>query len=348
VLPPGLYRATLSVADLVGDAGGEMQIDTVHVRAYEQPGDTLLLSDLQLAYKIQFVGDTLASQKVKNGYYIEPNPGGLYAPEDSVIFFYGELYNLAPEPTSFRVRLWILNTAGDVVKQLPPRFAPRLGESALLTYGLGLGDLPVGARYQLAVEVDQGDRSVSGHKYFWLGHGAAGPPVASTDEPFTDEDAEFNEHFLAHITTAEEMREYRALNLDGKRRFLLDFWRRRDPDPSTPQNEFYQEHARRFAVANEKFSRALQHRNDGWNTDRGRVFILYGPPDDIIYSSSSIGSLPWERWEYRQLEGGVFFIFVDENNLGVYRLVHSNKQGEKQDPDWEERIQREGLDIINR
>ena len=144
------------------------------------------------------------------------------------------------------------------------------------------------------------------------------------------------------------MKEYRALSLEGKRRFLYDFWARHDPDPSTPQNEFYREHARRFAIANERFARSLTQRDDGWNTDRGRIFILYGPPDDIIYSSSSIGALPWERWEYRQLEGGVFFIFLDENNLGFYRLVHSNKQGELQDPEWELKIEREGLDIINR
>lgn len=350
LLPPGTYRATLTVTDLVGEVSGATELDTVQIRRFGNVGDSLVMSDLQLAYRIDYVADTLVArtaQKVKNSYYIEPNPAGLYAPEDSVLYFYGELYNLPPEPTSYRVRMWILNTAGDIVKNIEPRFAPRLGESALLTYGLAITDLKPGLRYQLAVEVDFGDHSVSSRKYFWLGSGAASP-TASAEEPFTDADARFNEQFLAHIATTDEMREYRALSLEGKRRFLYDFWARHDSDRSTPENEFYREHARRFAIANERFARSLTRRDDGWNTDRGRIYILYGPPDDIIYSSSSIGSLPWERWEYRQLEGGVYFIFLDENNLGFFRLVHSNKQGEKQDPDWEEKIQREGIDIINR
>jgi len=350
LVPPGVYGATVTVTDLVADVSGTAKVDTVRVRRFGNVGDSLLLSDVQLAYRIDFVRDTVVArnaQKVKNGYYVEPNPASVYAPADSVLFYYAELYNLQPEPTSYRVRMWILNTAGDVLKQLDPRFAPRLGESALLTYGLSIADLAPGLRYQLAVEVDHGDRSVAARKYFWLKQGAASP-TASAEVPFTDADAKFNEKFLAHIATTEEMREYRALSLEGKRRFVLDFWARRDTIPSTPENEAYQEHARRFAIANERFARSLTKRDDGWNTDRGRIYILYGPPDDIIYSSSSIGSLPWERWEYRQLEGGVYFIFLDENNLGFFRLVHSNKQGEKQDPDWEQKIEREGLDIINR
>ena len=117
VVAPGLYRAKLFVRDLIGDADGTFELDSVQVRDYPSAGDTLFMSDLQLAYDIRYVSDTLTSQKVKNGYYIEPNPGGLYAPEDSVVYFYGELYNLLPEPTSFRVHLWILNRAGDVVKE---------------------------------------------------------------------------------------------------------------------------------------------------------------------------------------------------------------------------------------
>ena len=93
---------------------------------------------------------------------------------------------------------------------------------------------------------------------------------------------------------------------------------RRDSDPSTTRNEFFEAHRLRFAIANQKFSRTMSQKDDGWNTDRGRVMILYGDPDEVIQTPSSIATWGYERWEYHSLEGGVYFIFLDWKNLGDY------------------------------
>jgi GWxTD domain-containing protein len=342
-LLPGDYVITLRLTDVETKTKGEWK-DTVHVLALGRT-DSLALSDLELAYRIQPAGDTVASPMVKNGYLVVPNPSGLYAPEDSLLSFYAELYNIKPEPETFQVHIWVLNTSGDVVKDLGVQEAKRPGENALLNYAVRIDNLDPGARYTLALEVDHGSYSTNARKAFWLGTGVTTPQTFEKEE-FAEEDATFNRQFLAYIATADELKEYNALGLEGKRNFLYDFWRRHDPTPGTPQNEFYQEHARRFAIANDRFSRSGARHDDGWNSARGRIFILYGPPDDIIQSASSLSSQPWERWEYRQLEGGSFFIFLDEKGLGVYRLVHSNKQGEFQDPDWEQKMEREGSDIF--
>jgi GWxTD domain-containing protein len=347
-LRPGVYGAHLRVQDQLSGDVGENHIARFAVRDLGTT-DALALSDLEFAYGIRWVGDsaTAAPAKVKNRYYIEPNPSNFYAPEDSLLYFYGEVYNIEPDPGAYTVHVLILDRFGGLVKDLGPQIVARPGESALLTYGVRIQDLEPNARYTVAVEVDHGDQSASVRDSFWLG-GSVMLPVASAQESFTEEDAALYLRLLQYIATAVELQEYQALGLQGKSLFLERFWETRDPDPQTPENEYREEHVRRFNLANEWYSRSMVQRDDGWNTDRGRVLIMYGVPDEIVENASSVGSWPWERWEYRQLEGGVFFIFLDWKNLGDYRLMHSNKQGERYDPDWQQKIDYEGLDIINR
>lgn len=346
-LAPGTYDVRLVVTDLASADSGWSELNRIVLRPLGAV-DTLALSDLQFGYDLRYVGDgdLGASVKVKNGFYMEPNPSHLYSPEDSILWLYAELYNLAPDPFAYTVHVWVLDPKGDVVKDLGVDTLPRPGESALITYGIKLSDLEAQWN-RVAIEVDHGDQSVTARDSFWIGSGAQAPSSAAQDE-FTEEDAELHQKFIAYVATADEMKAYDALGLAGKRRFINDFWRRRDPDLTTPENEYFQEQVRRFNLANKWFSRSMTRRDDGWNTDRGRVLIMYGEPDEIAENPSSIGTWAWERWEYRQLEGGVYFIFLDWKNLGDYRLMHSNKQGERYDPDWQEKIDREGLDIINR
>jgi hypothetical protein len=78
---------------------------------------------------------------------------------------------------------------------------------------------------------------------------------------------------------------------------------------------------------------------DGWKTDRGRVYILYGEPDEIRRYPSTQNSRPYETWLYRQLENGVEFDFIDRSGFGDYVLVNSTKRGEIQDDQWDRQLQ---------
>ena len=344
-LKAGTYRAELEITDMAsGDQG--RRVDELIVRDMGAI-DSLMISDLQFAYSLQPVTDdqaSPASAKYKNGYLVEPNPSDVFAPEDSILFLYGELYNLATMPDSYSVHMWILDDYGDIVRDMGTEWIARPGENALLVYGIPLADLLPDQWHVVAVEVDQGEATATARRRFLLGTGAVKP----VEEEFTEEQAELNRKLIAYIATAEELTEYRALGLEGKRRFLADFWRRRDPDPATPQNEYFESHVNRFGWANLNYSRTLLDKTDGWNTDRGRVIILYGEPDEVVQSPSAIGTWAWERWEYQRIEGGVYFIFLDWKNLGDYRLMHSTKQGERFDPEWQRKIDYEGLDILNR
>ena len=83
---------------------------------------------------------------------------------------------------------------------------------------------------------------------------------------------------VAYIITDEERSAFKRLQTDEEReQFIEQFWLRRDPTPDTFENEFREEHYRRIAYANEHYASGIP----GWETDRGRIYITFGPPDEI-------------------------------------------------------------------
>jgi GWxTD domain-containing protein len=105
---------------------------------------------------------------------------------------------------------------------------------------------------------------------------------------------------VAYIITNEERAAFRALATDEEREhFIEQFWQRRDPTPGTAANEFKEEHYRRIAYSNENF--AAPDGLAGWKTDQGRIYIVYGPPDEK--ESHPSDNPPFEQWLYRHIDG---------------------------------------------
>lgn len=138
------------------------------------------------------------------------------------------------------------------------------------------------------------------------------------------------------IITEEERAAFNKLETDEEReQFIEQFWLRRDPNPDTEENEYREEHYRRIAYANERFSSGIP----GWKTDRGRIYIMFGPPDSIESHPSggtydrpywegggSTSTYPFEVWFYRYIEGvgsGIEIEFVDPTMTGEYRIARS-------------------------
>jgi GWxTD domain-containing protein len=126
---------------------------------------------------------------------------------------------------------------------------------------------------------------------------------------------------VVYIITGEERAAFRKLQTDEERQhFIEQFWLRRDPTPGTPENEFKEEHYRRIAYANERFRGPGMA---GWRSDRGHIYINYGPPDEIE-SHPSGPPTPFEQWLYHHLEGAgdnVIIEFVDADGTGQYRMT---------------------------
>jgi GWxTD domain-containing protein len=141
---------------------------------------------------------------------------------------------------------------------------------------------------------------------------------------------------VAYIITSEEKKAFNALKTDEEREnFIENFWRRRDPNPDTEENEYREEYYERIAYANEHFASGIP----GWMTDRGRIYVTWGKPDSIESHPSggtydrpsyegggSTSTYPFEIWFYRHLDGvgdGVEIEFVDPTGTGEYRIARS-------------------------
>ena len=141
---------------------------------------------------------------------------------------------------------------------------------------------------------------------------------------------------VTYIITDEERKAFKKLATDDEReRFIEEFWRRRDPDPDTDENEFKEEYYERIAYANEHFSSGIP----GWKTDRGRIWIMYGKPDELethpmggsydrpsYEGGGSTSTYPFEIWFYRYLAGvgsGVEIEFVDPTGSGEYHIARN-------------------------
>jgi len=139
---------------------------------------------------------------------------------------------------------------------------------------------------------------------------------------------------VAYIITDEERAAFKRLQTDEEReQFIEQFWLRRDPTPDTVENEFKEEHYRRIAYANEHYASGIP----GWKTDRGRIYITYGPPDENDSHPSGgsyerppeegggeTSTFPFEQWRYRYIEGigtNIIIEFVDPTMTGEYHMT---------------------------
>ena len=143
-------------------------------------------------------------------------------------------------------------------------------------------------------------------------------------QKWLDEDARY-------LITDEEREEFAKLKSDDQRdRFIENFWERRNPNPGSKPNKFKEEHYRRLAYANQHFVDGVP----GYKTDRGHIYILYGPPDEreqhpgrsdigIPASAPLTERYPSDVWRYHSLKGvgrDVFFKFIDTCRCGEFQL----------------------------
>ncbi len=137
-----------------------------------------------------------------------------------------------------------------------------------------------------------------------------------------------------YIITDEEKTAFKRLATDDEReQFIEQFWMRRDPTPDTQENEYKEEHYRRIAYSNERFASGIP----GWKTDRGRIYITFGPADEVEDHPSggtyqrpieegggTTSTFPFQKWRYRYIEGignDVIIEFVDTTMTGEFRMT---------------------------
>lgn len=342
-LKEGRYKVRTRVTDLNLNIGGWSEWDfSVNNFSHED----LDLSDIELS--MELTPDTMRTVFYKNGYRVIPNPKAIFGLEVPLMYYYSEIYNLSPysenTDSTYTVNVSVQNSDGETIKQLPARTNKRAGRALVNIGAVNVASLHSGA-YRLIMEViDQAlpDTVVREKNFFvyrqmdFAGNADnARPQKMPAYNEFADMgEEELDQHFeyCKTIATKDEKSMFKNLNLKTKRQFLSEFWKKRDQEPETPVNEFKNEFMLRIQKANAKYSTRSKK---GFETDRGRILVAYGEPDDIEYHPSSLDSKAYEIWYYYKVEGSVEFCFVDIRDLGEFTLVHSTAQNQIHDYDWE-------------
>ena len=121
---------------------------------------------------------------------------------------------------------------------------------------------------------------------------------------------------------------------------MENFWKERDPSPDSPFNEFKHEYLRRWQFVNDKFINESSNR-EGWQSDRGRIYLIHGTPTDIERYYGERSSKDHEIWIYEGDQYGVKqFVFADLTMRGRLILIHSESRNQQEvyNPDWRREI----------
>jgi GWxTD domain-containing protein len=303
----------------------------IHLFAVDKP----TLSDIEFASSIR-QGEK-GSPFYKNTLDVVPNVGGVFI-ESQACFFYAEAYNLlaSNDQSDYFLRTNVFDAVGkEVLSREKQRKRP--GESAVLVDQFAAARLRTGA-YTLALSLLDSSRktlTTTAKKFFVYNKSlgidssllstSTGLPLSeymSMDEIELDREFKWTRWEAMDV----EKEQYAALKgVDAKRKFLSDFWRRRAPGQRD-------EYLSRVSYSNSNFG--VMGR-EGYRTDRGRVYIVYGAPDDVERHPNEVDSKPYEIWSFHNIQGGVIFVFVQRNQGGDYDLVHSTHRNELHDENWD-------------
>ncbi len=335
-LQAGIYECRLAIEDETNPNTGSL-LQTVTVPDYGK--DSLSVSTLNVNIHLQT--QSSPDKFTRYHYRLIPNPFHVFAIEYPLIYTYMEIYNLPQQSKNYEITYLLVDLATQSKRQIEQKLKPIVEETQLETLGYNLLGLKSG-HYRLIVEVkivgeDTQSRTQHTDFTFIKGPWQEDPdnlayidpmPFDSMAEPALD--TLFRRMHI--LLNREQIKAYESLTERGKRSFIKEFWRLRDPDRSTPDNEDFQSFKDKLAYCEQHFKET--EKNDA-SADRCRIYFQYGPPDEIERSQRIANNRAYEIWHYFQ-PGGIFFVFMDVWGFDSYQLVHSNAPGEFHNPDWEQ------------
>jgi len=283
------------------------------------------LSDLELASSV--IVDSSGGKFTKGNMRIMPNPDLSFGSAYQYIYAYYETYNLASDTLPLELSYTILAENKEVVKSFPKEMKKKSGSSFGNTFALSTKGLKPG-KYSLKLNLtDLGtNQKDSTEKSFWIV--AKDTTIQITSSGLDSESLEKEIRFLA---TPTELSQYNNLNEVGKKEYLKKFW----------QKNNLEEFTSRVKIADNKYR---QGNVMGRDTDRGRILIKYGQPDEIEVHTMIEHTRPHEHWHY--YTKGYHFIFIDIRGNNNFQLIYSNSDNEPKNPNWENYVDPLELDDL--
>jgi len=355
-LRPGRYDLQVSVQD---SATGRTTVQSVPIQAF---GAAPPASDVVLSPSIRLPepGDTtLAPGEVRRGNMIVTPAGHLrLTPLRSRVFYLVEVYGGGDSLVTMTAR--VQDQAGKPVITSAARRVPVAAGGAVLRGQLDLAGLPAG-EYRLAVRLERGgvveersdDFTMADFSETMARERDRLAALKETDEGFfgsmNEEQLDEAEAPLVYLASKDSLNVWKSgLSVKAKREFLTRFWQQRDPTPGTVRNETREAFYQRIEQANQQFGEPGRTLTPGWRTDRGRIAILYGEPNDQLDRRTSSGTAPpYQVWRYQRGRER-YYIFADRTGFGGYRLIASNDLKETGTPGFRELLGGEALQDISR
>ncbi len=320
VLPvvPGDYSLVVTVTD----AGNGKQGVVTRDLTVESIGT---LSEIELARAIVPAPDESINSLRKGEYLVFPAADGSYVlPEEHMVYYYIEAYNLGGSTIQMQGRLE--TSSGETIFARPwvSLEMPEGAEAVGLVDSLDLRVARNSGLYRVVFGIVAQHDTLEVHKYLIVGRNQESEDEVIGDAVTEPDEIPFPDHFRL-ILSANETDIYDSLDEDAMMRFYTAYWQ------GAPEQRL------QFEERCGESSRYASAQMESWRSDRGRVYVIYGPPDDIESALFQGEQVPYEIWLYY---GGsnASFVFADRNGTGYYEQVYSTIEGEVSYTNWEDMI----------
>lgn len=348
---PGRYMLEVAVTD---SGTGRVTRRRAEVEAY---GGSPGASDLLLAVAVRASAggaDTVPrpGEVRKGSLFLEASGWPVLTPGRASLAYYVEIYTQAPETATVVLR--VKRPDGTQVAETPPTRVA-LGMGGGVSQGtVDLAGLPPGD-YRLEAEMAAAEGRMSREAPFGMAGFSTEAaldvalPAGLSDLFATLGEAQLDTLYgpLVYLMTGEERGIYSTLSLEGKRAFLRRFWTVRDPTPGTAENEAQASFYAGVAEANRRFREGGAAAIPGWRTDRGRVYLGNGAPDEVLSRPQAGSTSPYEVWKYTRGRARKY-VFFDETRFGNYVLIWTGDRREPSRPNWRELLGPEATTDVER
>ncbi|MCS7073517.1 MAG: GWxTD domain-containing protein [Bacteroidia bacterium] len=338
----GTYRMEV----ILVDKQNPQPLNHKAIREFYLGADSLshLFSFSDISFLSNFYKSSQPTIFTKNGLDLFPYPTGSSMVEEDSLSLYVELYNitsLTSEPYYLEINLTPANSDKVVTKYQKITKAKKPGKFDVFVGSFNIKDLP-SQTYLASVFVknNAGQTLAANHKKFFVYNSNeftyTGNEIDLYDKLYGYNETELTNYIqtLRYISTPTEASFAQSLSsFDEKKKFFYHFWEKRQENKLAPGKEWRDYHLK-IKYANEHFRSSLRQ---GWETDRGRVLLTYGLPNDIQNYPGEMDKHPYTIWTYNKLgvQSQVLFVFYDPDlSTNEYPLLHSTKYGEYNNQRW--------------
>lgn len=341
-LSPGEYLIKIIGSDFNNPVKCDTQSFPVTVPVFDNSKTSM--SEIELSTNIINSTDK-KSIFYKYGLEVTPNPDALFGMNLTSVSYYLEVYNIKKDFTgdSNYIIAAVTDLSNNILLKTT-KYEESKSDAFVETGTLKIDSLDKGVYFLKIKLLDSlTGKYIEKEKKFFIYNKSKLSSTNQNDEKnyllseyktMTPEKLEDEYNKSIYIRTTPEKNEYDKLkNIDEKRKFMFNFWRKRSYNPNSLLNEYKTEYFKKVNEANMLYKQGFI---EGWKSDRGRIYITYGKPSEIESHPNEADSKGYEIWTYESIQGGAVCVFAErEIGSGTYYIVHSTIRGELRNDDWE-------------